>query len=199
MIRFCKKNKLFSFLLLFTIFVFLLSLFLPPSFSKEIKDQVLKNILDVIQSIQKENLLSGAFMKNNFIKEMTSYCLFWLLGISIIGIPILLFCYFLEIVTFSFQIFFLFFHLKHYSFWFLILYLIPSILQVIGYFFLTYYAIHYSIIMIKVVIFHKDYPFPKITKRYCRVGVYLFLYFFFIFWIKLLFLSKIIPIFLSIF
>lgn len=199
MIHFCKKNKLFSFLLLFTIFVFLLSLFLPPSFSKEIKDQVLKNILDVIQSIQKENLLSGAFIKNDFIKEMTSYCLFWLLGISIIGIPILLFCYFLEIVTFSFQIFFLFFHLKHYSFWFLILYLIPSILQIIGYFFLTYYAIHYSIIMIQVVIFHKDYPFVKITKRYCRVGVYLFLYFFFIFWIKLLFLSKIIPIFLSIF
>lgn len=170
MIRFLKQNKTFSFLLLITIITFISSIFLTIIIDSSIKNDIHQNVVSILKnrSIQKDIFLNSSFF-HYFYQNASFVLLFWFLGISIIGIPIILFFYLLKILLFSWNCFFLISHFSISHLLFIILYLCSSFIVLLILFFIAYYAISYSNILFHLLFLKRNVPIYDITKNYLKI------------------------------
>ena len=168
MIRFLKRNKIFSLLCLFTFISFLFGLFFYAKLDNNSRDVVSNNIYLLIKG---ENLS----LKDFFFNHLFSNIFIWLLGISIIGILFVLFLYFYQVFIFSFEGCALLSTLGFKYILSIFLYLLPSIICSICTFILCFYSIHFSIYLIRYLFLKKQYMFHDIMKRYIKVFLFSFI------------------------
>lgn len=170
MIHFIKHNKVFSFLLIITIICFIGSIFLTSVIDDNTKKEIHNNVISILSSknIQKKMLTKDNFFITFYMNTFT-IILIWLLGISIIGIPIILFFYLIKVLLLAWNIFFLFNHFTLSNSMFIFLYLSSSIFFILILFLLCYYAISYSIILIKLLFRKNNFSIKIITKRYIKI------------------------------
>lgn len=170
MISFFKKNKLFSFLLVLTIITFIGSIFLTAIIDNDTKLEIHNNVISILhdKSIQKKMLTNDNFF-TIFYKNVTIIIFIWLLGISIIGIPIILFFYLIKVLLLGWNVYFLFSHFDFSNCAFIIIYLFSPILFLLILFLLSYYAISYSTILFKLVFKRREFSIYKITRRYIKI------------------------------
>lgn len=166
MISFFKKNKILSLLLSITIFSFIMGIFLTAFFDKQINEEITNNITNLVNQIEMGKYYSHLNLFRE-IKFNTIYILFlWLIGISIIGIPILICLYLVRLFTVSFEMVFLIKNIKVAGLLFSIFYMIPKFVNLIICFFLLNHSVRFSIILIKMIFFKKNYNLSLIMKRY---------------------------------
>ena len=168
MIRFIKRNKLLSIIILITIIIIISSIFIPALLNTETKKEITNNIINLTASIKDTNQISkniyNSILYNNIILTIL-----WTLGISIIGIPILLMYYILKTTTYSLETIFLIINIKKTNILFIIIYTIPHLIDILLCFILTYYAISFSIILIKTLLLKKEYNLKIIMKKYIKL------------------------------
>ena len=169
MIKFLKARKSLAILLITVIVSVLIGLLLPSLLPDDIKKEVLDNILKLENGIINNTLSTSISTKTIFIENLSFLFLFWILGISIIGIPIILFLYISKVVVASMEFCFLMINLSKIHIGWIPFYFFPSILNLFIYFILVYYALNYSILLIKLLFFKKEYNMKIITKRYLKV------------------------------
>ena len=103
-----KKNKLFYFLLIFIVISFVLGVFTYFLINSSIKVEIINNYTNLLN-----NLKRGDISSFNFTQDLFLYLIIWLFGISIIGIPIILFFFFLKIYIFSLEFILIIFNIKN--------------------------------------------------------------------------------------
>lgn len=169
MIKIIKNNKTLSLLIFITVLSILIGIFLPALLEKEIKEEITNNIFSLIESIKQNQPIDKAYIYKTFSNNTLSLTLIWTLGISIIGIPIIILYYILKTITYSLEITFLIINIKNIPIIYIPFYSIPCILNAILYFLLTYYAISFSIILIKILFFKKEYNLKNIMRKYIKL------------------------------
>ncbi len=116
---------------------------------------------------------------NSFLKEFLMSGIIWLLGISVVGIPIILFLFFKEAFVLGFSIGSMLFVYKGKGLLYAFFYIFPcQILNIISYGLLLMYALSVSVKMIESVFKHKTIDFKTIMNKYSKVlGIILILFF----------------------
>lgn len=131
-----------------------------------------------MSSIEKDKINYLALFCNSFLKEFLIASVIWLLGISIVGIPAILFLFFKEAFVLGFSIGSLLFVYKGKGLLYALFYIFPcQILNIIAYGILLMYALSVSMKMIEAVFKHKTIDFKTIMGKYSKVlGIVLILF-----------------------
>ena len=193
MIRMMKKNKLFFSFLFLSLLFFLISIFLTALIPNNIQSEINHNIQNFLSNKSYFNTHQSFFI--SIIHHSLPLIVLWLLGISVIGIGVILIFFLLKILLFSWNCVFLFSHLTISNFIFIFLYLLVPFLYLILLFFLSYYSMSYSLLLIRCLILKKSFSLHSITFNYLKI---LFLFLFIVFLLSL-FELYFIPIIISIF
>lgn len=167
-IKTSKKFTIFLVVLLLigvisgTLFITILS-----SSDKALVHEYLNSYMSNIQN-HKINYLP--LFCNSFLKEFLISSIIWLLGISVAGIPVILFLFFKEAFVLGFSIGSLLFVYKGKGILYAFFYIFPcQILNIIAYSLLLMYALSVSMKMIEAVFKHKTIDFKAIMGKYSKV------------------------------
>ncbi len=166
-----KENKLFTTLLIITILSILLGILFPAILTTDNKELIKTSITDYFTAIDNNKIeyikSLITILSNNIFVTIS----IWLLGISIIGIIIIIIEVFIKgfIVGFSFTSILVTYGIKGILIG--IIYTISNILSLLVTFLLSYYAISFSIMIYKTIFKKKNYPKEIIVKRYIKIGL----------------------------
>lgn len=133
------------------------------------KELVLNSLNEFMNSIKNFTLSTDLF-KNNLIINLLYTLIIWILGISIIGLPIVVFIIFFKsfLVSFSLSSFIIKYKFKGIIYG--IIYVFPhSILNLIIYIYLGIYSIKLSSIIINSIIYKKNINFKNIINYYFKL------------------------------
>ena len=134
------------------------------------KTLVKNYILSYISSIKSDNINYIDNFKDIFLSNFSFIIIVWLLGMSVIGIPINIFYYFITSFTLGFSIssFILTYKIK--GILFSIIYVIPhSLINIFIYTYLIYYTINFSLILIYSILKKKSINFKNIINKYIKI------------------------------
>ena len=166
------KNKLLTALIILGLIAIVLGVLFPAIITNDNKELINQSISSFITGIKdgKTNYISG------FISSITNNILvfffIWILGISIIGIPIILFILFFKVflVGFSFSSILITYGpsgiLKA------IVYTLPNIINALAAFLLCYYAISFSIMIYRSIFKKETRNWQNIVRRYIKIGLF---------------------------
>ena len=109
----------------------------------------------------------------DFFKLLSSNYTFiiiiWILGISIFGTIIVLILYLFKVFIFGFELVSLLVNLNIGHIIFIVIYMLPSLFNLVIYFILTLFSISYSISLFKILFLKKNYNLSNITKKYIKI------------------------------
>lgn len=169
-VKFDKKIMLFLFVLGLiglisgSIFVTILN-----NSDTKILDEQLNLFLD---NIQNNNINYITILKNNLLTNIPYVIIIWLLGISIIGLPIILIMFFSKTFILGFTIASILSTYKFKGFLFALLYSFPGqILSIIVFSILTMYAMSFSFKLIYAIIKKKTIDFRLLMNKYLSIFV----------------------------
>jgi len=164
------KNKTFLFLIITTIIVFIFGIGFITILNNSDKELVKEYITIFLTDIYENKINYIEVLKSTLISNTFLILLIWLLGISVIGIPIILFLYFFNTFTLGFTIssFVLTHNLK--GIVFSILYIFPNeIIKFLCYTLLIINAINVSKKLIISVLKKENINFNRIINRYFKI------------------------------
>ena len=170
MIRKIKQNKLlFKLLIIVIIFLIIGILFLAIT-SKDNKLLIKDNLNIYFKSLNKLNYFKGFI--NSIVNNYFYLLVIWILGISIIGIPIAIFMLILKsfILGYTISSIIYFYGLK--GIFISIIYIIPLVINLIIIYILCYFAINFSKNLNKMLFLKKNISLRFLVKNYLRVLLY---------------------------
>ena len=195
MFRFLKKNKLLTFLILFTVIMMLIGLFLPNFLSDDIKMEVKVNLLNLQKYVLEYHSFSNSSFLSKFLVNCLYFSILWIVAISIVGVILLLFLYGIRILLFFLEARFFFLYFEEVRGVWSFFYFLPSFFICVFSFFLLYYAFSYSSILVQFLFFKREYPMKFITKRYLKILFFSILFSFIFSLFEIFFLPKILKVF----
>lgn len=165
-IKFKRNKKLLLFFLgLALIGVLSGSLFFL--FMNDIDQSLVKDYIEsFINTINEDKLIYFDTFKNTFLSNLLYSFFIFVLGISIVGLPIILFCYFIKsfIIGFSLSSFVFTYGIK--GSLFSVIYFIPNLFYFIVYTILSLFAIKVSILLFSNVFSKREISLKDITSKY---------------------------------
>lgn len=164
----CKKNKNIYFSLIIVVIISLIfgTLFITilEESDKTLVSNQITNFFDTIKNgnyVGKNNILP------NFLNSSVFIVLIWILGLSIIGIPVIICLLFYKGFTLAFTISSLIYSLKIKGIFISFIYIFPHlILNLIMYFIITYYSFNFSIKIFNSIFYKKEFNYKKYVKKY---------------------------------
>ena len=183
MFKYLKNNKILSIMILLTLISILIGIFFYVYIKKDYYEIISKNIFLLFNN-KKINY------KKVYINNYINLFIIWLLGISILGIILVLFLYLFKIFTLSFEITSMISILKGKNIIKISLYLLKGTIISSVYFFICYYAILYSLYLIKHLFINKHYDMHYITKKYIVILLFSIIIIFFVSLIEIIILKK---------
>ena len=176
MYQIMKKNKILTIIIIITIITIIGSIIMISLLDNKTKDEINNKAITIIQNkeIQK-NIINNKNLIQTLYLNLSLIVICWLLGISIIGSPIILCIYILKTLLLAWNIFFILPHIKLNNILFILFYLIPQLITLLILFITTFFSISYSILLIKILFFKKNYPIQTITKNYIKIMIIILL------------------------
>mgnify|MGYP004447264563 FL=1 len=111
----------------------------------------------------------NAYLFSNFNNILYAFIL-WILGISVIGLPIIICMLFYKIFTLAFTVTSLIYHFKIEGMLISFIYIFPHlIINLIIYFILTYYSFNMSLKIIRVIFNKEDFSVKRHFKKYAFI------------------------------
>lgn len=142
---------------------------------KTLVNEYINSFVDNIENGQVDYLF---VIKNNLITNISYVLIIWLLGISIIGLPIIVIMYFFKIFTLGFTIGSIILSFKFKGVLFALIYAFPAqIFIILALLLLTMYAMSFSFKLIITIFKKKTMDFRLIMNKYfkilliCLIGV----------------------------
>lgn len=164
MISFIKRNKILSILCIMTIITILLGFIFYAKLDEESRGIVSNNIIKLTEE-NTQNVVT--FLSNNFI----SISIIWILGISMIGLPIIMGIYLYMVFVFSFECCALLSIKGISSLPFITIYLLPKLIMVPSIFLLCLYSIHFSLYLFQNLFLQKELNIKKMMKQYKKIYI----------------------------
>lgn len=171
-----RQNKLVTLLIIIMIISIILGILFPAIITKEDKNLIIDSVKTFISGIKQNNInyLSGILqsISNNSLVTI----LVWILGISIIGIPLILLIIFFKgfLIGFSFTSILITYGISGIIKG--IIYTLPNIGNLLATFLLGYYAITFSIMIFKNIFKKENRNWQPIVKRYIKIGLFFLIF-----------------------
>lgn len=172
-----KKDKLllqkrkYLFLLIIMLIGFISGILFLFFISREDTSLLSKELNSFFNNIKNNELNFTNTLINSISSNMLSLVIIWLLGISIIGIPFILFFLFFKSFVLGFSIISI---LSNYGFKGILLsisYIFPhQLIYLIIWLLLTYYAFSFSIKLVKILFFKKNINIREYFLRYLKIA-----------------------------
>lgn len=161
-----KKNKLLAILLLIIVITQLIGILIPIFIPNNTKEEITNNIL-----IWQDNIKNQSNnIKNTIIKNESFIITIWLIGISIIGVPIILLLYLSKLLVCVLELIFLIINIKKISPILIPFYIIPKIMILLVSFILIYHSLNFSLLLTKQLFLKRNIPIKDEAKKYLKVG-----------------------------
>lgn len=165
-----KKNKLLTILVTIMFFSILLGIFYIALLNNDNKLLIKDNLTNYLNYIKANKVIIHA---KNYFQIINSNLfitmLIWLLGISLIGIPLIIIIFSFKSFLTSFTFVSIIYNYGLKGLIFGSIYLIPIIFNLLLSFILAYYALNFSYILFNHLFKKQTYNFHRIVKRYLRL------------------------------
>ena len=167
-----RQNKLLFILTIITIVSILMGILFPALLGKSDTTLIKDTITNYITNIKGNKLNIPITLVSTTTNNVLVTVFLWLLGISLIGIPIIVLIIFFHgfLTGFSLSSILITYKLK--GLLLAIIYTIPNILQLITSFLLSYYAISISLTIYKNLFKKENISWKIIIKRYIKLGLF---------------------------
>lgn len=164
------NKKLFIFLIVISLIALISGSLLVVLLDKTDKQIVTNYLTNFIDNISKNKIEYKATLINSLISNIALILGIWLLGISVIGIPIIIFLYFTQIFTFGFALGTLILNYKFKGLLLAFIYTFPNYLILFSTLLvLVSYSIILSIKLITTIIKRKQIDFKIISNKYLLI------------------------------
>lgn len=168
--EFKKNKKLFVFVSILLIIGFIAGTLFITILSTEDKKIVSETISNYFNQIKNNNIDLEYTLRTSLTTNLIYLVFMWLLGISIIGIPIIIFLIFIKSFILGFSISSIIFKYKLGGTLLSFSYIFPhQILNLVVISFIGLYALKVSLSLIKLIISKKQINFKLIIKKYFAV------------------------------
>lgn len=171
-----KQNKLLFILLIIMILFTILGILFPALINSENKTLIKDSIESFMKAIDKNNINYISAFISSITNNIIVTILIWILGISIIGIPIILISIAFKSFLTGFSITSIFITYGIKGTLIAIIYTLPNIINLLGSFLLGYYAISFSIMIYKSVFKKETRNWQPIVKRYLKIGIFFIIF-----------------------
>ena len=161
------KNKLLLRILIMILIAFLLGLFYLAILSKTNKGMIQENLNLFFSSIKDLDYVKGLI--NSLTTNFIYVALIWILGISIIGVPIIIFLLLTKSFILGFSISSIIYFYQWKGIIIALIYSIPLIFNLFFLFFLGYYGILFSKNLNQLLFMKKNINFKDIMRKYLRI------------------------------
>ncbi len=168
MLKFIKNNKLLFILIVFTLISLISGILFNTLIDASTKKDITNNINSLITNYNSQSNLIKSFIPT-FTSSLFLDLLIWIFGISIIGCIIVLFLFLFKVFIFGFEFVSLLVNLNLGRIIFILIYMLPSLFNLVIYFILTLFSISYSISLFKILFLKKNYNLSDITKKYIKI------------------------------
>lgn len=164
------NKKLFIFLIVISLIALISGSLLVVLLDKTDKQIVTNYLTNFIDNISKNKIEYKSTLINSLISNIALILGIWLLGISVIGIPIIIFLYFTQIFTFGFALGTLILNYKFKGIILAFIYTFPNYLILFSTLLvLVSYSIILSIKLITTIIKRKQIDFKIISNKYLLI------------------------------
>ena len=169
-----KENKLLFILSIITIISIIIGLLYPAILNEQDKELIKTAITDNLNNIKNINYTKTLIQStlNNIPLAIT----IWLLGLSLIGIPIIIIILILKAYIAGFTITSIMITKGIKGVIISLIYSLPNLLNILGTIILSYYAIKLSNIIYKTIIKKKNVIMHNYIKEYLKLLLFIIIY-----------------------
>ena len=164
-----KKRKLFKILFIIAVISFIIGIFYVAVISKSDKSLIKKTFDAYFLSIQNDSFNNIDSLIGNILTNVVLTFVVWILGISIIGIPVSVFYLIYRSFVTGFSISSLIYTYGFKGVIISIFYSFPLIINLLVFFILTFYAVNFSKKLYLYLFKKKDINLMGMTKVYTKV------------------------------
>lgn len=164
-----KTKKLFILVFAITLLCFLAGILLISMLSKSNKELIINSLNNFYTSLKENKISSTNLLYKTMTSNLILNIIIWVLGISIIGIPIVIFILGFKSLSLGFTISSLIYTYKFNGLLKAIIYLIPNIINIFIVFVLVYYSISFSINLFNYLFRKIEFNKRVIVKRYLKL------------------------------
>lgn len=164
-----KTKKLFILVFAITLLCFIAGILLISMLSKSNKELIINSLNNFYTSLKENKISSTNLLYKTMTSNLILNIIIWVLGISIIGIPIVIFILGFKSLSLGFTISSLIYTYKFNGLLKAIIYLIPNIINIFIVFVLVYYSISFSINLFNYLFRKIEFNKRVIVKRYLKI------------------------------
>ena len=166
-----KTRKILSIMTIITIISLILGTLFISILSKDNKELITSNVIDFFSAIKSNNLNYNQILVKSLTNNLLLNIIIWLLGISIIGIPIVIILLFIKSFILSFTFTSIIYTYKYKGIISAIIYVIPHIINLLLSFVLIYYSITFSKSLFNYLFKKKECNRKELVNRYFKLLV----------------------------
>lgn len=166
-----NKNKLFTILLILVIITIIIGIFYLTIIDNESKLLIINNIKNYFKNIKTIPNTNDIIFKTIF-SNLSLIIIIWLLGISILGLPIIIILFLFKIFQTTFTFTSIIYTYKYKGIILSLIYIIPHIINIFILLILTYYALNFGIMIYKIIFKKKEYNKNIIVNRYIKILIF---------------------------
>lgn len=166
-----KTRKILSIMTIITIISLILGTLFISILSKDNKELITSNVIDFFSAIKSNNLNYNQILVKSLTNNLLLNIIIWLLGISIIGIPIVIILLFIKSFILSFTFTSIIYTYKYKGIISAIIYVIPHIINLLLSFVLIYYSITFSKSLFNYLFKKKECNRKELVNRYLKLLV----------------------------
>lgn len=164
-----KTKKVFIIIFIVTLLAFIIGILLVSIESKDNKELITTSLTTFFNNIKENKLNTQTLLYKSITNNLIINIIVWLLGISIIGLPIVLIILGFKSLTIGFTISSILYTYKLNGLIKVIIYIIPNIINLFVLFVLTYYSISFSLMLFNYLFRKKEYNKKLIVNRYLKL------------------------------
>lgn len=164
-----KARKILSIMTIITIISLILGTLFISILSKDNKELITSNVIDFFAAIKSNNLNYNQILVKSLTNNLLLNIIIWLLGISIIGIPIVIILLFIKSFILSFTFTSIIYTYKYKGIISAIIYVIPHIINLLLSFVLIYYSITFSKSLFNYLFKKKECNRKELVNRYLKL------------------------------
>lgn len=166
-----KHNKILYILIIILLITFILGCLFIAFLSDENKQLILTSLNSFIDTIKTNKQSSINTLYRSISNNLIISTLVWIIGISIIGIPLIILILGIKSFVLGFTITSFIYNFKLKGIIWGIIYILPHIINLLLLFILSYYAINFSKMIFNYYFRKKEYSKNVIVKRYIKILV----------------------------
>lgn len=164
-----KNKKVFIVISILTLLTFIIGILLVSIQSKDNKDLITTSITSFFKNIKENKLNTQTLLYKSITNTLIMNIIVWLLGISIIGVPIVLVILGFKSLSIGFTISSILYTYKLNGIVKAIIYIISNLINLFVLFVITYYSINFSLMLFNYLFRKKEYNKKIIVNRYLKL------------------------------